>query len=136
VKINVNVALLTSAPKITFTVIVTNMQNSGESINIIPPAGTRAHRTLVLCFDGTGNEFDAANSNVIKFYSMLKKDSWNDQRVYYQTGIGTYNTSSIAIPMLSRVSKTLDMMVASSLSQHIMAGYEWLMQTCQCAELS
>ena len=104
------------------------MQDSEES-NIIPPASTRAHRTLVLCFDGTGNEFDAQNSNVIKFYSMLKKDSWNDQRVYYQTGIGTYNTS-IAIPMLSSVSKTLDMMVGSSLGQHIMAGYEWLMQTC------
>jgi uncharacterized protein (DUF2235 family) len=106
------------------------MQDSRECINIIPPAGSRTHRTLVLCFDGTGNEFDAKNSNVIKFYSMLKKDSWNDQRVYYQTGIGTYNTSSIANPILSGVSKTLDMMVASSLGQHIMAGYEWLMQTC------
>ncbi|KIM79385.1 hypothetical protein PILCRDRAFT_823653 [Piloderma croceum F 1598] len=105
------------------------MQDPGESNNIIPPAGARAHRTLVLCFDGTGNEFDTANSNVIKFYSMLKKDSWNDQRVYYQTGIGTYNTSSIVTPILSGVSKTLDMMVASSLGQHIMAGYEWLMQT-------
>jgi uncharacterized protein (DUF2235 family) len=104
------------------------MQDSGESIDIIPHAGSRTHRTLVLCFDGTGNEFDTKNSNVIRFYSMLKKDSWNDQRVYYQSGIGTYNTSSITI--LSGVSKTLDMMVASSLSQHIMAGYEWLMQTC------
>ena len=68
-------------------------------------------RTLVLCFDGTGDQFDAdvrpyspfagcasdrylahrtplfcclQNSNIVQFFSMLKKDDKSQQLVYYQ----------------------------------------------------
>ena len=60
------------------------------------------HRTLVVCFDGTGDSFDQdvspflsriwfhahrpilQNSNVVQFLSMLKKDDPAKQLVYYQ----------------------------------------------------
>lgn len=48
----------------------------------IPP--THKRRTLVLCFDGTGDEFDGDNSNVVNLCSMLKKDDKEKQMVYYQ----------------------------------------------------
>ena len=38
----------------------------------IPPDHPR--RTLVVCLDGTGDQFDADNSNIVRFFSMLKKD--------------------------------------------------------------
>ena len=41
-------------------------------------------RTLVLCFDGTGDQFDDDNSNVVRFFSMLKKGEDDQQLVYYQ----------------------------------------------------
>jgi uncharacterized protein (DUF2235 family) len=64
----------------------------------------RKPRTLVLCFDGTANEFgervsqlsiaalDVAylvdviiqNTNVVKLYSILKKDDPKSQLCYYQ----------------------------------------------------
>ena len=47
------------------------------------PAGHR-HRTLVICFDGTGDQFDSDNSNVVQFVSLLKKDDKDKQLVYYQ----------------------------------------------------
>lgn len=70
--------------------------------DVIPPVHT--HRTLVLCFDGTGDQFDtdvsspqdtptvsfddalSQNSNIIQFFSMLKKDDPSQQMVYYQVG--------------------------------------------------
>ncbi|KAI5121318.1 hypothetical protein M0805_003785 [Coniferiporia weirii] len=86
-------------------------------------------RTLVLCFDGTGDQFDDDNSNVIQFLSCLKKDDEKQQLVYYQAGIGTYTNSSFVTPITNQVSKTLDEMIAWNLSAHVQEGYEYLMQT-------
>lgn len=50
--------------------------------SVIPPE--HDHRTLVLCFDGTGDQFDADNSNIVQLVSLLKKNDRNKQMVYYQ----------------------------------------------------
>ncbi|KAF8889443.1 hypothetical protein CPB84DRAFT_1448736 [Gymnopilus junonius] len=95
-------------------------------IDTVPPK--HPFRTLVLCFDGTGDQFDSDNSNIIEFFSMLKKDDPAKQLVYYQAGIGTYTVPEIATPMMSKLSQTLDMAIAWNLDAHIMGGYEFLMQ--------
>lgn len=117
-------------------------QNSGfskttqsTSVNGAVPNGTDSilppdhpFRTLVLCFDGTGDQFDADNSNIIELFSMLKKDDPSKQLVYYQAGIGTYTTPQIATPFWTNISKSVDMAIAWNLDAHIMGGYEFLMQ--------
>ncbi|KAL5518743.1 hypothetical protein ACEPAH_426 [Sanghuangporus vaninii] len=85
-------------------------------------------RTLVLCFDGTGDQFDDDNSNVVQFLSCLKKDNQAEQLVYYQAGIGTYTKSAFVTPLTNKFSKVLDEMVAWNLSTHVQEGYEFLMQ--------
>ncbi|KAJ7631645.1 hypothetical protein DFH06DRAFT_1223719 [Mycena polygramma] len=92
----------------------------------IPP--TNDHRTLVLCFDGTGDQFDDDNSNVINFFTMLKKDDTSQQLVYYQAGIGTYSIPEIAHPKLAKFHKAIDAMLGLHLNAHVMGGYEFLMQ--------
>ncbi|KAJ6479221.1 hypothetical protein C8R47DRAFT_1178465 [Mycena vitilis] len=94
----------------------------------IPP--TNDHRTLVLCFDGTGDQFDddvgalrilwRRNSNVINFFTMLKKDDTSQQLVYYQAGIGTYSIPEIAHPKLAKFHKALDAMLGLHLNAHVM----------------
>lgn len=49
---------------------------------VIPPK--HDHRTLILCFDGTGDQFDADNSNIVQLVSLLKKNDRTKQMVYYQ----------------------------------------------------
>ena len=49
---------------------------------VIPP--THANRTLVVCFDGTGDEFDNDNSNIVQLAALMKKDDRHQQLVYYQ----------------------------------------------------
>ncbi|RDX42985.1 hypothetical protein OH76DRAFT_1546730 [Lentinus brumalis] len=96
--------------------------------DIIPPYHPGAPRTLVLCFDGTGDQFDRDNSNVVKFFSLLKRDDRHEQMVYYQAGIGTYTSPQLVTSLGQAVSKTLDEAVAWNLDTHVMAGYEFLMQ--------
>ncbi|KAI0268250.1 hypothetical protein BC834DRAFT_683471 [Gloeopeniophorella convolvens] len=93
---------------------------------VIPP--DHDARTLVLCFDGTGDQFDADNSNIVQFFSMLKKDNKNEQLVYYQAGIGTYTIPQIATPWMAKLEKTIDAAIANHLDAHVMSGYEFLME--------
>jgi sRNA-binding regulator protein Hfq len=53
---------------------------------VIPPSTKerKRRRTVVLCFDGTGDQFDNDNSNVVNFFALLKKGEPRQQLVYYQ----------------------------------------------------
>jgi uncharacterized protein (DUF2235 family) len=95
---------------------------------VIPPSHDPRSRTVVLCFDGTGDQFDADNSNIVQLFSMLKKDDKSQQVVYYQAGIGTYTIPEIATPFWSNVQKTIDAAIGGHLDAHVMGGYEFLME--------
>ncbi|KAJ7360956.1 hypothetical protein DFH08DRAFT_1074064 [Mycena albidolilacea] len=99
---------------------------TGYNLEKIVPL-TNDHRTLVLCFDGTGDQFDDDNSNVVNFFTMLEKDS-SKQLVYYQAGIGTYTIPEVAHPKLAKLHRAIDAMLGSHLNAHVMGGYEFLMQ--------
>ncbi|KIJ39768.1 hypothetical protein M422DRAFT_49486 [Sphaerobolus stellatus SS14] len=84
----------------------------------IPP--NHAHRTIVLCFDGTQNKISNQLSNVAKLFSLLERGDPSRQLVYYQTGIETYTSSSLTKgPISSRIAKTLDSMFATSIAGHV-----------------
>ncbi|KAI9066492.1 hypothetical protein FKP32DRAFT_1601720 [Trametes sanguinea] len=97
--------------------------STGETgdFDIIPP--NYPARTLVLCFDGTGDQFDADNSNVVAFFSLLKKDDRREQMVYYQVSA-----------FQARFDKVLDAMIAWHLDAHVQGGYEFLMQNYQAGD--
>ncbi|KAF9485751.1 hypothetical protein BDN70DRAFT_870613 [Pholiota conissans] len=91
-----------------------------------PP--TLKRRTLVLCFDGTQNEYDADNTNVVKFFALLRKDCVDEQLCYYQAGIGTYFQPGVVSPLFEWGAKVLDLAFAWYLDAHVMDGYQFLMQ--------
>ncbi|KZV61060.1 hypothetical protein PENSPDRAFT_678653 [Peniophora sp. CONT] len=93
---------------------------------VVPPSHDR--RTLVLCFDGTGDQFDADNSNIVQLFQMLRKDNPSQQLVYYQAGIGTYTSPAVATQRMANLEKLVDMAIAKDLNAHVMSGYEFLMQ--------
>lgn len=81
-------------------------------------------RTIVICLDGTGDKFDADNSNIVELVTCLKKDSPR-QIVYYQSGIGTYDGGGLK----GGFSASMDMAVGSGLGIHVKDAYRFLMQT-------
>ncbi|EAU86139.2 hypothetical protein CC1G_03350 [Coprinopsis cinerea okayama7 len=84
-------------------------------------------RTLVLCFDGTSDQYDADNSNVVKFFELLSKDP-NHQLCYYDPGIGTWFHPGVVSPLFDWFAKLMDQAVAWYLDAHVMDGYKFLMQ--------
>ncbi|ELR10549.1 hypothetical protein VC83_00200 [Pseudogymnoascus destructans] len=91
------------------------VRNPGE-----PSSGGR---TIVICLDGTGDQFDGDNSNVVNFVACLKKDDPN-QLTYYQSGIGTYDGRGVK----SGISAAIDMAVGSGLGTHVKDAYRFIME--------
>ena len=110
----------------------------------------KAQKNLVLCFDGTSNEFRAntKDTNIVKLHNMLER-SHDRQMTYYQrklfrsrcciimlmfvAGIGTYTiaegvSKSLYSKMKHWISKGVDLMFANTFDAHVTAGYRFLMQ--------
>ncbi|TIB29233.1 hypothetical protein E3P86_03713 [Wallemia ichthyophaga] len=85
-------------------------------------------RTIVLCLDGTGDQFDDDNSNVIRFFRSMVKDEPEKQVVYYQSGLGTYSTTKRANFVANKLSDISDMAVGSGLGHHVRQAYTYLME--------
>ncbi|KAL5635892.1 hypothetical protein ACGC1H_004631 [Rhizoctonia solani] len=96
------------------------------TIDARPPSAKP--RTLVLCFDGTTNVYDDTNTNVVKLFSLLKRDRREEQMVYYQPGIGTYAPPGIFLPVTMALAKIADQGIALYLDKHVMGGYQFLMK--------
>ena len=69
----------------------TDPSSSTPALDATPSGATRKPRTLVLCFDGTSNEYGNKVTNVIKLYSLLKKDKVEEQLCYYQVSAPFYS---------------------------------------------
>ncbi|KAJ6479746.1 hypothetical protein C8R45DRAFT_1216250 [Mycena sanguinolenta] len=108
---------------------VDRVEHPGSDIpSVIGHVPGSTGRTLILCFDGTGDSFDDDNSNVVEFFSMLDRDSPEKQLVYYQTGIGTTTHPGFWTPLMISLSKLVDKMFAWNIGTHVMDGYRFLMQ--------
>jgi uncharacterized protein (DUF2235 family) len=85
-------------------------------------------RNIILCFDGTTQEFSINNSNIVKLNSLFSKDDPSKQACYYQPGLGQYfNPGTVPAP-LQGLAQGMDWAFAWSLDQHIIDGYRFIMQ--------
>jgi uncharacterized protein (DUF2235 family) len=84
-------------------------------------------RKIILCFDGTNNEYAATNTNVVKLYAMLDR-SKGDQFAYYQPGIGTFPPPGMWGKIKKWIVTRLDLAIAWLLEEHVTDGYRFLMR--------
>jgi len=85
-------------------------------------------RNLVLCLDGTSNQYEANNTNVVKLYAMLDRAHTDQQIAYYQPGIGTMAPASVWGRIRRWIVKELDLAMALFLSKHVTDAYHYLMR--------
>ncbi|KAL0960508.1 hypothetical protein HGRIS_005546 [Hohenbuehelia grisea] len=88
-------------------------------------------RNLVVCIDGTANQFSKKNTNIVELYSNLEKTQ--TQLTYYNSGIGTYAkpayfSLSYAV---QRIDHTVDMMIAWNFKRIVLSAYQWLSENYQ-----
>ncbi|KAK0234890.1 hypothetical protein EDD85DRAFT_772871, partial [Armillaria nabsnona] len=86
-------------------------------------------RNLVVCLDGTSNQFGSQNTNVVELHSrVLKGDQDVPQFTFYSSGIGTYVPPLRSSPVywLHVLGNLIDEAIAWHFKRHVEAAYEWL----------
>jgi uncharacterized protein (DUF2235 family) len=84
-------------------------------------------RNIVICIDGTGNEFGANNSNVIKLYSVLKRDDAS-QVGFYHPGLGTMGAPNAFTKFQQWWTRTCGLAFGYGLSSALEDCYTYLME--------
>lgn len=84
-------------------------------------------KNIIICCDGTGNDFGLENSNIVKLFSCLKKED-AEQIVYYDPGVGTPSTYNSFNPLTRKLKYVFGAAFGYGLSDNIMQAYKFLMQ--------
>ena len=87
-------------------------------------------KNIVICCDGTGNEFGDNNSNVVKLYSALIVDGQN-QIAYYHPGVGTMGSPTAHNKISKLWSKAMGLAFGAGLLANVGDAYRYLMNTYQ-----
>jgi uncharacterized protein (DUF2235 family) len=85
-------------------------------------------KNIVVCCDGTANEFAKNRTNVIKLYSTLVHDT-DAQVAYYHPGIGTMEPFGALSPLTRTFTRLLGMAVGYGLENDIRDAYVFLIRT-------
>ena len=85
-------------------------------------------KKIVICCDGTSNDFGDHNSNVVKLFNVLEKNT-DRQLTYYDPGVGTPSTYDAFNPITKKLEYVLGQSFGYGLNQNIMDAYAFLMKT-------
>ncbi len=85
-------------------------------------------KNIVICCDGTGNEYGEQNSNVEKLFSALDS-SPGSQVSYYHPGVGTMGSKSALTWIGKTWTKIKGLAFGYGLSENIADAYRYLMLT-------
>ena len=85
-------------------------------------------KKIVICCDGTSNDFGDHNSNVVKLFNVLEKNT-DRQLTYYDPGVGTPSTYDAFNPITKKLEYILGQSFGYGLNQNIMDAYAFLMKT-------
>lgn len=86
-------------------------------------------RKLVVCLDGTGNEIESNESNVLRLYKSLERSK--DQVVFYHPGVGTLDTDPFARAVLTKPKQLLGLIAGVGLETNVLRAFEFLCKTYQ-----
>jgi uncharacterized protein (DUF2235 family) len=84
-------------------------------------------RNIIVCCDGTNNEFGPVNTNVVRLVQML--DDSAQQLVYYDPGVGTMPGPGFGTTVGQKLSKWTDLAFATGLDAKVIQAYCYLMNT-------
>lgn len=82
---------------------------------------------MILCFDGTNNQFGPENTNVVRLVQILDRSS-TSQRLYYDPGVGTLPEPGVRGKWRSAWSKIRGLGFGAGLLWNVQEGYSYLME--------
>lgn len=84
-------------------------------------------RNLVICCDGTDNQFGPENTNVVRLAQMLDRNP-SKQLLYYDPGVGTLPEPSAFSWFSKKVSEVFGLAFGAGLSWKVREAYTFLMR--------
>ncbi len=90
------------------------------------PLAQAMGRNLVICCDGTDNEFGGDNTNVVRLVQALERDQ-AQQRLYYQPGIGTLPEPHKLAKWRTKLYDFLGSAFGLGILQNVSQAYRFLM---------
>jgi uncharacterized protein (DUF2235 family) len=95
-----------------------------------PPEGKKSSRRLVVCCDGTQNEFGKINTNVVRLIQSLDRNP-DCQRLYYDPGVGTLAEPGVLGKFKQRWSKFKGLAFGAGITWKVQEAYAYLVQMWQ-----
>ncbi len=86
-------------------------------------------KNIVICCDGTANEFAKHRTNVVKLFSVLEQDA--DQIAYYHPGLGTMEPPGALTTLARMTTKGLGMAFGYGLANDVRDAYVFLTRNYQ-----
>lgn len=90
----------------------------------IDPIAPKPNRKLIVCFDGTGNEIEQNESNILRLYKCLAHS--DQQLIYYVPGVGTTDRARIAGHWLEEFRRLQGLVFGQGLEANVLAAFEFL----------
>lgn len=92
-----------------------------------PPASPLApgSKNIVVCLDGTGNKFEASNTNVVKLFQLSLRDA--GQIAYYDPGVGTLGDAGYKTSLARKLNAALGGAIGVGLMKNVEQAYAYLM---------
>jgi uncharacterized protein (DUF2235 family) len=88
--------------------------------------GEKMPKNIVLCCDGTANEFAQNKTNVVKLFYVLKHDS-PGQATFYHPGLGTMEATGALTSPARQMTRLLGKAIGYGLTADIRDAYVFLM---------
>lgn len=90
-------------------------------------------KNIIICCDGTGNQFGRYNSNVVKLYSVIEKIP-GKQIAYYDPGVGTFKQPGIGFSLFGFLKRISGLATGRGLYQNVYEAYVYLMENYQAGD--
>lgn len=93
-------------------------------MNTEPKPGASG-RNLVVCCDGTNNQFGAENTNVVKLFAAAVKRA-DEQALFYDPGVGTFSATAALTSTTKQITKLMGSAFGYGVSKNIADTYGFL----------
>ena len=93
------------------------------------------YKNLVVCLDGTGNEIEERETNVLRLFRVLRNEadtpspqngSHLEQHVFYHPGVGTMGQSGTGLQFLQKTQEIMGLAFGLGLEQDVLKAYGFL----------
>lgn len=82
-------------------------------------------KNVIVCLDGTGNQFKEDISNVVKLFRVLIRDQ--TQVAFYHPGVGTLADPDYKTPIAKKINKLLGLAFGRGVTRNVEQAYSYLM---------